>query len=280
MKEDGESVFILHLGLKNETFGESLKRHEYYLALRMGLEKNMKVLDVGCGVGGPLRNIARFSGASIVGLNNNQYQINRVELLNAQAGLSKTCYGIKGDFMNIPFKAESFDAVYQIEATCHAPNRVDVYKEIFRVLKPGALFGGYEWVLTDRYDPNNAEHVRIRRDVEMGSGIPELIPMKHIGPALIEAGFEVTEIRDIVLDSEIQWYDPLAPKWTLSNWQMTNLGNQIITNSIRFLETFRILPSGTTNIQKFLIKAAHGLHDSGTQGIFTPGCFHLARKPC
>jgi len=37
----------------------------------------------------------------------------------------------------------------------------DVYGEVFRVLKPGAYFAGYEWVTTDKYDPENAEHVAI-----------------------------------------------------------------------------------------------------------------------
>ncbi|KIY98794.1 hypothetical protein MNEG_9170 [Monoraphidium neglectum] len=51
----------------HEAHGESLKRHEHYLALRMGLQPGDKVLDVGCGVGGPLREIALFSGAHITG---------------------------------------------------------------------------------------------------------------------------------------------------------------------------------------------------------------------
>ncbi len=51
----------------NEEHGESLKRHEHYLALRLGLKPGDKVLDVGCGVGGPLREIALFSGAHITG---------------------------------------------------------------------------------------------------------------------------------------------------------------------------------------------------------------------
>lgn len=37
----------------------------------------MKVLDVGCGVGGPAREIAHFTGAHVTGLNNNAYQVQR-----------------------------------------------------------------------------------------------------------------------------------------------------------------------------------------------------------
>ena len=105
-----------------------------------------QVLDVGCGVGGPLREIARFSGAHVTGLNNNEYQITRGEVLNKKVGLEKTCDFVKADFMNIPKKDNSCDAIYEIEATCHAPEAVDCYKEILRCLKPGGYFSGYEWV--------------------------------------------------------------------------------------------------------------------------------------
>jgi sterol 24-C-methyltransferase len=37
----------------------------------------MRVLDVGCGVGGPAREIAHFTGAHVTGLNNNAYQLQR-----------------------------------------------------------------------------------------------------------------------------------------------------------------------------------------------------------
>merc|ERR1712000_448959 len=42
-----------------------------------GLKPGMKVLDVGCGVGGPAREIARFANCNVVGVNNNAYQIQR-----------------------------------------------------------------------------------------------------------------------------------------------------------------------------------------------------------
>eukprot|EP00850_Spirogloea_muscicola_P013196 SM000088S23737 [mRNA] locus=s88:335094:337758:- [translate_table: standard] len=84
----GESFHFAHRH-RNETLRESIRRHEHFLALRLGLRPGMKVLDVGCGVGGPLREIALFSGASVTGLNNNAYQISRGEILD-DADLVKT----------------------------------------------------------------------------------------------------------------------------------------------------------------------------------------------
>jgi sterol 24-C-methyltransferase len=58
-----------------ETFREAILRHEHFLASNLEVSSTDKVLDVGCGVGGPARNIARFTNASITGLNNNEYQV-------------------------------------------------------------------------------------------------------------------------------------------------------------------------------------------------------------
>lgn len=107
----------------------------------MGLKPGMRVLDVGCGVGGPAREIARFSGAHVTGVNNNQYQVNRATKYTAKAGLSGQVDFVKGDFMTLSelFGEGTFDAVYAIEATVHAPNFEGIYGEIKKVLKPNGV---------------------------------------------------------------------------------------------------------------------------------------------
>ena len=65
----------------------------------MGIKEGMKVLDVGCGVGGPAREIVKFSGCNVVGLNNNDYQIDRATHYAKKEGLSEKLSFTKGDFM-------------------------------------------------------------------------------------------------------------------------------------------------------------------------------------
>jgi sterol 24-C-methyltransferase len=101
---------------KNESLAASLTRFEHYIGLRLGLAPGMKVLDVGCGVGGPMRTIARFTGASITGVNINNYQISRGKKQNEQARLSHLCDFMKADFMKIPVADKTYDAIYSIEA--------------------------------------------------------------------------------------------------------------------------------------------------------------------
>lgn len=126
---------------KGEGFYQALARHEHYLASKMNLQPGMRVLDVGCGIGGPAREIAQFTDVQIVGLNNNEFQVGRARKLTAKAGLSDRVTFTVGDFMKLSeqFGENSFDAVYAIEATVHAPSWEGVYGEIMKVLKPGGV---------------------------------------------------------------------------------------------------------------------------------------------
>ena len=70
------------------------------------------VLDVGCGVGGPAREIAQFTDCTIVGVNNNDFQIGRARKYTAKVGLSDRVTYEKGDFMKLSeqFGENPFDA--------------------------------------------------------------------------------------------------------------------------------------------------------------------------
>jgi len=53
-----------------------------------GHQGTKRIADIGCGVGGPMRTIARFTGCQVVGVNNNPYQVSQANAMNARAGLS------------------------------------------------------------------------------------------------------------------------------------------------------------------------------------------------
>jgi len=266
---------------KWESFEVSIHRHEMYLAHRLGLFKGMKALDCGCGVGGPARYISVFSEASVVGLNNNAYQIERARKLTAEAGLSDSVTFVKGDFMHIPAEDETFDSVYGIEATCHAPDKVGVYGEMFRVLKPGGTFGIYEWVMTEKYDPTNEEHQRIKWGVEKGNGLPELDTYKVAEEACRKVGFEIIDSRDLAPTSDVPtpWYLPLSGSLSISGWKHTRWGRWITHKAVGAMEWAHLAPKGTTEISRILCETADDLVTGGELDIFTPMWFIVARKP-
>lgn len=264
----------------DETHKESLLRHEHYLALQLKLEKGDKVADLGCGVGGPAREIASFSGAHVTGINNNAYQVKRAKEISEKWEGDNWDF-VKADFMKLPMEKNYFNAAYAIEATCHAPDLTAVYKEIFRVLKPGGRFAAYEWLMTDKYDAENASHRRIKQEIELGNGIADLRTIEVCERALVEAGFEVVKTVDVCKKGgSIPWYDPLAPKAvSLSSFRTSTLGRFITRNMVWCLETCGIAPKGTIEVSNFLERGADCLVEGGQQDIFTPAYLVIGRKP-
>jgi sterol 24-C-methyltransferase len=273
-----------------EPFHQAIARHEHYLAHMMGLKEGMRVLDVGCGVGGPAREIAKFSGANIVGLNNNDYQIERATRYAEKEKLSHKLKFTKGDFMQMSFPDNSFDAVYAIEATVHAPSLEGIYSEIFRVLKPGGVFGVYEWLMTDAYDNDNPHHREIRLGIEIGDGISNMEKVEVALKAMKAAGFELEHTEDLA-DREDEdyapWYWPLSGqlKYITSLGdiptilRMTKLGRGFVHKFVGALETIGLAPKGTQKTADSLALAADCLVAGGKEKLFTPMYLMVGRKP-
>jgi sterol 24-C-methyltransferase len=271
-----------------EPFYQAIARHEHYLAHTIGIKENMKVLDVGCGVGGPAREIAKFTGCHITGLNNNDYQIDRATHYAAKEGLSHQLDYVKGDFMQMSFPDNSFDAVYAIEATVHAPTLEGIYSEIFRVLKPGGTFGVYEWLMTDAYDNDNLHHREIRLGIEVGDGISNMCKVQVALDAMKAAGFELLHNEDLAdRPDPFPWYWPLAGelKYIQSIYdiptamRMTRVGRFIAHRLAGFTEMLGLAPAGTQKTADSLALAADCLVAGGREKLFTPMYLMIGRKP-
>ena len=241
------------------------------------------MLDIGCGVGGPLRCIAEFSGAAVTGVNNNAYQISRGEALNAATGHHESCRFVKADFMKLRALGPGcYDAGYQIEATCHAPDLRGCLAEIFALIKPGGLYASYEWCLTPEYDESNEEHRRHKHDILLGNGLPDLRSTAECEQAMRDVGFEVVEAYDLAPRSEVPWYDPIdatGRTFSLAHFRTSRFGRSVTHAAVWALETLHVAPKGTAAVSSFLVKGADALVAGGRQGIFTPMFFMLVRKP-
>ncbi|MDJ0853315.1 MAG: methyltransferase domain-containing protein [Myxococcota bacterium] len=265
-----------------ESFRESILRAEYFLASRLGLKPGMRVLDVGCGIGEPARNIARFSGARIEGVNNNDYQLAKMERFNRAAGLEELCTGFKGDFMALDVQDQVYDAAYEIEATCHAPDKVKAFQEIHRVLKPGAVFAGYEWCLTDAFDSTDERHLELKHEIETGNSLPDIATVPELTNSLQKAGFEIVEILDVANsgDPETPWYGALeGDRLSLTSVRRSAAGRYVGNRALAVLELLGVAPRGATEVSDTLNDAADALVAAGRLGIFTPDLFFLVRRP-
>ncbi|TPX11357.1 uncharacterized protein E0L32_001175 [Thyridium curvatum] len=272
----------------NESFYQAIARHEHYLAHSIGIQEGMTVLDVGCGVGGPAREIAKFTGCNVVGLNNNDYQIERATQYAVKEGLSDQLKFVKGDFMQMSFPDNSFDAVYAIEATVHAPKLEGVYGEIFRVLKPGGTFGVYEWLMTDNYDNDNVRHREIRLGIEHGNGISNMCKISEGVAAMENVGFELLRHEDLADRGDaLPWYWPLAGELKyLQSYgdlftilRMTTWARTVLHGIAGVLEKVGVAPAGTKKTADALAIGGDSLVAGARENLFTPMYLMVGRKP-
>ncbi len=257
---------------KGEKTKEAMVRHEWKIAESLHLKPGMKVLDVGCGIGGPMKTIAEKSGAQIVGLNLNAYQIAKGEKYMRKHGLEKQCSFHLGNFMKVDLPDASFDAIYAIESTPHAPDRTKCFKEMARLLKPGGRFAGYEYALLDSFEEKNPDHLQIIEDLEHGGGLQKVPSIEQIKKSLLDAEFHLLALEDLCKDG---W------TWTLpleKGIRSSRAGRTLTNVFVRILEFLTIAPQGSTQVSTFLNLAADAFVEAGKRKIFTPCLFFLCEK--
>lgn len=186
------------------------------------------------------------------------------------------------------YKDNTFDAVYAIEATVHAPSLEGIYSEIYRVLKPGGVFGVYEWLMTDKYDNDNPKHREIRLGIEQGDGISNMEKIEVALAAMRKAGFVLEMNEDLAeRDDAYPWYWPLSGDLRyLTNIfdlftivRMTKLGRGFVHRFLGGLEYLNLAPAGSQKTGDSLARAADCLVAGGKEKLFTPMYLMIGRKP-
>lgn len=189
----------------------------------------------------------------------------------------------------LPFPDNTFDAVYVMEATVHAPSLASAYAEIFRVLKPGGRFGVYEWVMmADTFDPSNPRHIALRHGMERGNGIACIRTSAEAQDAMGKAGFVIEAAEDLAdhKDPLPWWYfcagdTEYAQGW--ADWgrvaRMTSVGRVVLDLVIRGLEVVRVARKGTAKMAKEMIHGGDCIAEAGRNKLFTPMFLMIGLKP-
>jgi SAM-dependent methyltransferase len=123
------------LGQSGWVTSEELERFSEWLEL--GAES--RLLDVGCGSGGPALRLAEIKRTRVVGIDLLEEGITTATRLAEQRGLGDRASFTRVDAGGrLPFDDQSFDTVISIDVMCHLPNRLDILREWRRVTAPGA----------------------------------------------------------------------------------------------------------------------------------------------
>src|SRR5690606_35597851 len=132
--EDLKPFESLHLG------GWQATKH---VIEQLGIGRGMRVLDVGCGIGGTARALAVQHGATVTGIDLTPAFVVAAADLSRRAGVEGVEF-IEGSATALPFEDESFDAATMLHVGMNIADKAALFREVARALKPGGGFAVYD----------------------------------------------------------------------------------------------------------------------------------------
>jgi len=169
------------------------------------------VLDVGCGIGGSSRILAKDYGFAVTGVTISPQQVRRAQELTPESVPAEFKVD---DAMNLSFPDGSFDVVWSVEAGPHMPDKAVFAQELLRVLKPGGTLVVADWnQRDDRQKPLNAWERPVMRQLLDQWAHPEFSSIEGFSELLEATGYVEGEV---ITDD---WTQQTLPSWFDTIWQ-------------------------------------------------------------
>lgn len=112
------------------------RRTTLELAQEANLNENMKVLDIGCGLGGSARTLVSNFGCNVTGIDLCEEFCRAADLINERLGYIGNIEIQKGNALNMPFNNSSFDIIFIQYVSMNIKNKERLFSEIYRLLRP------------------------------------------------------------------------------------------------------------------------------------------------
>lgn len=184
-----------------------------------GLGAGDRALDFGSGIGGPTLHMARVTGASFIGVSNNERLNAQARARAARTGLAERVAFYTLDdlgYKALPFPDASFQAVTFFESVCHIPDKPALFRELARVLAPGGRLGGMDWIQRPfGIHQTDDQIARFMQPVNDAIAIPAHGTVASYSAHMEDAGLQVAIARDLY-DGMLCWstvQDDETPAW-------------------------------------------------------------------
>jgi MPBQ/MSBQ methyltransferase len=206
----GEHIHLGHYGLppRRKPFLQAKSDFVHEMVRWGGLDRlptGTTVLDVGCGIGGSSRILARDYGFDVLGVTISSQQVKRAQQLTPR---NLTAQFQVDDAMALSFPDARFDVVWSVEAGPHMPDKGVFAQELMRVLKPGGILVVADWnQRDDRNAPLNFWEKPVMRQLLDQWSHPAFSSIEGFAERLVATGW----VEGSVMTDD--WTAETLPSW-------------------------------------------------------------------
>ena len=206
---------------------------------QLNFSEQHKILDVGCGLGGASRYVANNYRNKVSGIDLTQEYIETGKALCSWVKLDKYVELHHGSALAMPFQAEEFDGGYMMHVGMNIEDKAQLFKEIYRVLRPGSSFGVY--------DVMRIENGELAYPVPWATekSTSQVSTPEQYKQALSDAGFEVNK-ENIRRDFALDFFEQLRKK-TQANGGPPPLGLHTLMKESTALKIKNMIENITKN---------------------------------
>jgi SAM-dependent methyltransferase len=160
------------------------------LADRLPIKSDQHILDIGCGLGGPARYIAKRFHCTLSGIDITEPFVEAANKLTTLVRMEGQVKIRHGDGQRLPYPDSHFDGAYTQHVTMNVADRRKFFAEAYRVLKPGAFFALTEHGLGAKGNP----HYPVPWSAD--GSVAYLVTPSETRAVLEETGFEDIVVED------------------------------------------------------------------------------------
>lgn len=231
------------LDAKQGLYGNQLI-HEKQVIEKLRVGASSHILDIGCGAGRIAHYAATLTGGKVSGFNIDGDQIENAISYAKETGMTdRLDYKVGDHHKPFQYADDAFDGSYSFQALWPfiKKDQLDgVAQELFRVLKPGAIYGCGEYLLTPHFDKSDPRHMELHKLF-----LPTLAATQSNYPAEVTDALERAGFK-ILLSAP-----SLAPAWPLTD-QKTDLF-LVMRRMIVWLNQAGVLPDWTETLVSNLL---------------------------
>eukprot|EP00932_Pfiesteria_piscicida_P001229 SRR837773.11198.p1 GENE.SRR837773.11198~~SRR837773.11198.p1 ORF type:complete len:374 (-),score=177.09 SRR837773.11198:174-1247(-) len=245
------------------------KLYEKRMASRLVIGPGSKVLDIGCGRGKVANLVAKETGAHVTGINIDKDQLGQAVQYAKDTGMSKLLDFREANYNEpLPFPDGHFDAVYYVQVIGgYGTDLKKLFKEVFRVLKPGGFAAFEDYIVYPKYNPADPLQKRYVQKSKAVLGVVHYYTDKEFTDALSGAGFEIIQRKPVsiapqykLLESDRDFFLPL-------------------TATVTFLKSLGIVPQHFADLLQRMTEGTEDCIEAHRQELVTGDVETLVRKP-